>query len=227
MRESFNEYKKTLESNLVSIDYLFSGDVISSVDMSYSELKMNKSTSPSLIINCFEKIYKESFDILKSKSSEIVITQESLTVGDVDQFISRVKDMTSLDYKYFFMSNKAFSYMGFVFHLDEKRSLPGYFYRMTSGNPVTFYFSPEIKDDDDTYIIYASDLPFQSLVYGIQNMDYSMIPVGDVDGFSPSYPTKWKHVINYKLYDCKFSSVKIDLRSISKIRDEKIKQILK
>ena len=177
MRESFNEYKKTLESNLVSIDYLFSGDVISSVDMSYSELKMNKSTSPSLIINCFEKIYKESFDILKSKSSEIVITQESLTVGDVDQFISRVKDMTSLDYKYFFMSNKAFSYMGFVFHLDEKRSLPGYFYRMTSGNPVTFYFSPEIKDDDDTYIIYASDLPFQSLVYGIQNMDYSMIPV--------------------------------------------------
>jgi hypothetical protein len=50
VRESFNEYKKTLEQNLMGITYLYDGDAISSTDESYSEIKTTPLTSPTFII---------------------------------------------------------------------------------------------------------------------------------------------------------------------------------
>jgi hypothetical protein len=88
VRESFTEYKKTLEQNLMSISYLYNGDVISSVDSQYTEIKNSPLTSPSFIINSIINIYQESFDIMISKSKEFIIPLESLMeVGkDVSMF---------------------------------------------------------------------------------------------------------------------------------------------
>lgn len=226
MRESFNEYKKVLEKNLVSIDYLFSGDVNGSSDMSYSEIKKNPLVSPSLIINCINKIYKESFDILKSRSKEIIIPQESDSNIDINFLISKIDTVLTSYPRYLFTSKEAYKYLGYdKFHLDNTRPLPGYFYDLTkiTGATSRIYYSPEIEEDKDVYTIYAADHPFQSLVYGLQNMEYTT--ECDLNDSIPINERDWKHTIKYKLYDCKFSAVKIVIKQISKIREEKLNQI--
>lgn len=49
----------------MSVDYLYSGDINSSLETrSYSEIKSNSQTSPILIQNCIEQIYRESFEYI-------------------------------------------------------------------------------------------------------------------------------------------------------------------
>ena len=78
MRESFSEYKKVLEQNLMKVSHLYNGDVISSIDSQYTEIKNSPLTSPSFIINSIVKIYQESIDIMIGKSKEYIIPLESI-----------------------------------------------------------------------------------------------------------------------------------------------------
>jgi hypothetical protein len=73
VRESFSEYKKTLEQNLMNICYLYNVDVISSIESQYIEVKNSPLTYPSFIINSIINIYQESIDIMISKSKEFII----------------------------------------------------------------------------------------------------------------------------------------------------------
>ena len=75
----------------MSISYLYNGDVISSVDSQYTEIKNSPLTSPSFIINSIVNIYQESFDIVKNKSKEFVIPEESIIgIGDKGNIFDKI-----------------------------------------------------------------------------------------------------------------------------------------
>lgn len=237
MRESFSEYKKTIEKNLMGVQYLYDGDVNFSTDSQYKEIKNNPLTSPSIIINCIKKIYDESINHLILNSREVVIAEESLKCGpqwhglDSSRIMSIIKTELGCNARYLFTSEK--SYKAFVFDkfkLDNNKPFPGYFYKLTElrGIHTDIMFSPLVEDIDGELIIYAVDKSFQSLVYSIQNMEYNVknrninSPLID----KPYHEIEWEHTIDYKLYDCNFKSIRINIKNVSKLRDEKINEIL-
>lgn len=223
MRESFNEYKKTLDRALMSIEYLYAGDINSSLPQrSYFESKTSPLTSPSVIQNCIKQIYKDSFDIVKSRAKEITIPDVTGTPTEVGILTSKMDSMLSYPNKYIFTSKSSYNYIGFdSFRIDNSRGLPGYLYELTRivGAHSRVYYSPEVEESDDSYTIYATDHPFQSMVYSLQNMEYiiSQDPINDMS---------WVHEVKYSLYDCKFSSVKIIIKNLGLLRNEKLNQIL-
>lgn len=225
MRESFNDYKKTIERNILSIDYLYSGDINSSLPNSaYTEIKSGPLVSPSVIINCLKHIYTDSINILKSKSKEIVFNAPSNDV-DISNLLSVIDSSLNYPCKYIFMSKSTYKYLGYDGIIPSTTSaLPSYFFHATriTGANANIYISPDIEDVDDEYTLYACDKPFQSLVYSIQNMTYDTV-ISNED--LPINERSWVHNIGYNLYDCKFSSVKVVIRNLRKIRDEKIKEI--
>ena len=130
--------------------------------------------------------------------------------------------------RYIFTSKESYKYLGYDKFLGTSTSaLPAYFFEVTriTGAHSRIYYSPEVEEDVDVYTIYATDHPFQSMVYVLQNMEYEIIPE-DENSNLPINERNWIHKITYKLYDCKFSSVKITIKNVSRIRNEKINQIL-
>jgi hypothetical protein len=225
VRESFSEYKKTLDQNILSIDYLYAGDINSSIYpiFTYSEVRNLPLTSPSFIISCIKQIYKNSFDLLKEKAVEVIIP-ESRSV-DISQLLSKMDSILSHQCKYVFTSKSSYKYIGFDnISTNSNRGLPSYFYEMTRivGAQSRIYISPEVEELEDIFTLYATDHPFQSMVYVIQNMEYEIIP----ESTDLVNNKNWIHKISYTLYDCKFSAIKIIIKNISKIREEKINEIL-
>ena len=217
MRESFTEYKKTLEQNLMSISYLYNGDVISSHDSCYIEIKNSPLTSPSFIINSIVNIYQQSFNIMTTKCKEFIIPLESLNDSNMFDKISEL----SINPLYIFCSDKSRKLFGISKSSNNTSAFPSYFYPIDKyvGINIDVFYSPLIKDDDDELILYAVDKSIQSLVYSIQNMDYIIDPNDDEN-------LEWKHTINYNLYDCKFNSYKLSIRNVSRLRNDKINKIL-
>ena len=84
---------------------------------------------------------------------------------------------------------------------------------------VDVFYSPLVVEDEDEMVLYVVDNSIQSLVYSIQNMDYTIEPIDDDN-------LEWKHTINYNLYDCRFNSYKLSIREISRLRNDKINKIL-
>jgi len=239
MRESFSEYKKTLETNLMGIQYLYDGDAILSTDSSYDEIKKSPLTSPSVMINCISKIYEESFNHLKSKSREVVIPEEILKFPsgkwqalDTNSILISISNELGVSPHYIFSSEKSYRACGFdnKFQLETTKPFPGYFYPLTklTGLHTEVFYSPFVEDIDDELVLYAVDKSFQSLVYSIQNMEYKikMLNSEDFKNNKPYHEMEWLHTIEYKLYDCKFNSIKIRIKNISKLRDDKINEIL-
>lgn len=212
MRESFSEYKKTLEMNLMKITYLYDGDIISSVEKDYSEIKTNPLTSPSFIINAIINIYNESFNNMVLKSREIIISEES--TNNPNWLYNIMPDSL-----YIFVSENGRKHLDG--RIESGHAFPGYFYNfgtyVTGCNIAKVYYSPIIEELEDERVYFITDKSIQSLVYSIQNMDYLIDQNGDGE---------WKHTIKYNLYDCKFNSYKLVVKNISKIRDDKINQVL-
>lgn len=216
MRESFNEYKKTLEPNLMKFDYLYSGDAISSTDSSFSELKNNNIMSPLFIIKTINNIYEESINNMINKSKSIIINKSNINMP----ILKEVKKL-GIDTYYAFCGKNAINDLFNAVSTCEKSAVfPHYFYKIYLINNV--FYSPLIIEEEETSIIYVTDAAIQSLVYSIQNMDY-IIEKDNIDINGSNY---WKHTINYKLFDCNFNSYKIIIKDISKVRDDKIKEIL-
>jgi hypothetical protein len=217
VRESFTEYKKTLEQNLMNISYLYNGDVISSIDSHYTEVKNSPLTSPSFIINSIVNIYQQSFNIMTTKCKEFIIPLESLNDSNMFDKISEL----SIKPLYIFCSDKSRKLFAISKSSSNTSAFPSYFYPIDKyiGINVDVFYSPLIKDDDDELILYAVDKSIQSLVYSIQNMDYTIDP-------NDNENLEWKHTINYNLYDCKFNSYKLSIRDVSRLRNDKINKIL-
>jgi hypothetical protein len=64
VKESFNEYKSVIESNVIPFTYLYDGDVLSSSDETYTSYINNSNVSPKFIIECIKDIYSKSIDIM-------------------------------------------------------------------------------------------------------------------------------------------------------------------
>lgn len=222
MRESFDEYKKTIESNISNISFLYNGDVLSSTDSYYTHVLSSENTSPSFIIRTIENIYNESFKMMNAKSETIVISKESikLSAGGKGNIIDVIMGELKLKPTYIFTSEKSKTFFSSIKKLDNTRSFPGYFYNIDRYNNMNLeiFHSPIIEENKGESIMYLVDAGIQSLVYSIQNMTYEVEKVVEFD--------KWKHTINYTLYDCNYKSYKIIIKDLSKIREDKINKIL-
>lgn len=221
MRESFTEYKKTLEQNLMSISYLYNGDVISSHDSCYIEIKNSPLTSPSFIINSIVNIYQESFDIMVSKSKEFIIPLESINdIGKDVNIFDKISEL-GINPLYVFCSDKSKKLFGISKNLNNTSAFPSYFYNIDKyiGINVEVFYSPLVKEESDEMVLYVVDKSIQSLVYSIQNMDYK-IEQNDKDNI------EWKHTMEYNLYDCRFNSYRLSVKNLSKLRNDKINKIL-
>jgi hypothetical protein len=221
VRESFSEYKKTLEQNLMNISYLYNGDVISSVDSQYTEIKNSPLTSPSFIINSITNIYQESFDMMISKSKEFVIPLESIgALGKQGNLFDRISEL-GIKPVYIFCSDKGKKLFGITKNTGTTSAFPSYFYNIDKYPHINLeiFYTPLIKDDDEESILYVVDNSIQSLVYSIQNMYYK-IDANDNDNI------EWKHTMIYNLYDCRFNSYKLSIRNVSRLRHDKINKIL-
>jgi hypothetical protein len=221
VRESFTEYKKTLEQNLMNISYLYNGDVIWSIDSQYTEIKNSPLTSPTFMINSIVSIYQESFDIMKNKSKEFVIPEESIIgVGDKGNLFDKISEL-GIKSSYIFCSDKGKKIFGSILKSSSTSAFPYYFYSIDKviGINVEIFYSPLIKEYDDEIILYVTDGSIQSLVYSIQNMDYKIEPNDEEN-------IEWKHTMFYNLYDCRFNSYKLSIRNVSRLRNDKINKIL-
>jgi len=221
VRESFTEYKKTLEQNLMNISYLYNGDVISSIDSQYTEIKNSPLTSPSFIINSIANIYQESFDMMISKSKEFVIPEESLgSLGKQDNLFDRIIEL-GIKPVYIFCSDKGKKLFGITKNPGTTSAFPPYFYNIDKYAHINLeiFYSPLINEDDDESILYVIDNSIQSLVYSIQNMDYKIEPNDETN-------SEWKHTMFYNLYDCRFNSYKLSIKNVSRLRNDKINKIL-
>ena len=222
MKESFEEYKKTLEPNLSNLSFLYNGDVLSSTDSYYSHIKPSENTSPSFIISTIENIYNESFKMMIDKSETIVISKESikLSVGGKGNIIDVIIGELKLKPSYIFTSDKSKTFFSSLKRIDDTRSFPGYFYNIErySNMNLEIFYSPLIEETEGESIMYLVDSGIQSLVYSIQNMTYAIERVDEFD--------KWKHSINYTLYECNYKSFKLIIKDLSKIREDKINKLL-
>lgn len=209
MRESFSEYKKTIESNIEQFDYLYSGDIKSSKQMSYSKKIKNNSISPSFIIDVIDKIYKDSItNLVNNSKTKFNINLSFRDLKSLNLFdIPRVIEKIDVEYNYIFTNFKHEN-------IHKSGPFPDYFYQYN--NLFTYktkiYNSPFIEKYKGEVKLYLVDKPIQSLVYSIQNMDYEI--KGD------------KHTITYPFYYCDYKSYNVLIRDIVTNRENIINDIL-
>lgn len=221
MRETFDQYRKIIESNVIEFTYLYDGDVISSSNCVYSNNIANPTTSPKFVIECIKDIYNKSISKMINNSIEINVENSNdyfngkKTYKDLSKFINSM----GFDPSYFFISENSFRLFQTRKFTNDNKVFPNYFYTLmdySSGFKV--YYSPNVLDHSDELNIYVTDRSIQSLVYTIQNMEYKIESKNDL--FDS------KHSINYPLYDCDYICYKLVIKDINKIRDEKLSSIL-
>jgi hypothetical protein len=203
MLDSFDDYKSIIDNNVINFDYLYSGDVISSMKSSYSEIKDINSTSPRFIISAIDDIYLKSIEYMKSISDELIIVSS----GDksINSYIKMIDYDIIKNYKYAFTSKVKDGNVNNVF--------PSYFYKITHLYQIEFY---KLLDDGKDVIIYLCDKPIQSLVYSLHNMKYEILPLNG----------GYHHKMVYDFYECDFNSLKVHFKDISSIRNEKLEVLL-
>lgn len=161
------------------------------------------------------------------KSKEFVVPEESLNgFGSKGNLFDKISEL-GIKPVYIFCSEKGKKLFGPILKSQSNTSaFPYYFYNIEKviGINIEVFYSPLVQEDEDETILYVADGAIQSLVYSIQNMDYTIDP--KIDGFTPNIPNRWKHVMSYTLYDCRFNSYKLSIRNVSRLRHDKINQIL-
>lgn len=214
MNESFSEYKETIEENMINISYLYSGDVISSELKSNSENIGINNHSPSFIIKTLENIYRESIELMFTRSKTINISLDFRKIDNKREWLNRIIESLDIDFK------PKYAFVGDITKLGILRSnvnryLPSYFYWVSKiSNDIKLYNCPHINlIDDDEMIIYLVSDGIQSMVYSIQNMEY-IIDSSNI------------HTILYEFYNCNYNSCKLIIKDIKKMRNDKIDSII-
>jgi len=226
VRESFEEYKKTIETLTINFKYLYDGDVKSSSNKSYSGSISHKNTSPSFVINCINQIYDESIQSMIDKSipmsiglkTEPLIGKPSNVADNIFYYIDKLKTNTFKPL-YVFCSDNGRKLFGITKEINKNKPFPAHFYDIEKYHSRSYdlYLSPTlINDKEDDIEIYVTDKSIQSLVYSIQNMDYKISKDGE----------SYKHTMSYDFYDCDFTCYKLIIKDVSKWRAEKINEIL-
>lgn len=217
--DQFEKHKKNLEDFLQGINFIYSGDVINSVDKTYRQKLNQSSFSANLFKDIMVDVYNWSFEQMKINSKEIIIHINNFS--DVYELM----DSISINPKILFYSQNSNMNLKLGNHLSELEDdghiyLPSYFNRrfklMSFGKEVSAYFSPLIEDDIDDCHFYLIDRPIQSMVWSLQNMRYYI-----KDTFKNN-----ECVIEMPIYNCDFQSYKIRVVNTQKLREDKINSIL-
>lgn len=219
----FEEYKNSIESHLINLDYLYSGDVVSSQEKSILVKTQSLNCSTEVISKTLGEIYEYSIKNLISKPNEIVIDSRDFT--DInDLYLKLGFYPTSI----IFSKKSNYSLLNGNLHLVSNTSqfppkyylIPDYFQMkyttLGMGHVVKCYYSPIIDDSEDDCHIYFINGGIQSFVWILQNMSYNINR-----GFSSN-----EHLIRFPIYDCDFQSTRIRVVDAQKIREKKISQIL-
>jgi hypothetical protein len=213
---NFDNYKKGLENFLQSIDFIYSGDVINSVDKKYVNKLKNSSFSAQLFREMMIDIYNYSFEKMFEKSKEIIIHSSSFS--DIYELIDKIP----INPKILFYSTNSEMNLGLGSHLEDDGHiyLPSYFTRrfklMSYGKEVSSYYSPLILDEVDDCHFYLVDKPIQSMVWSLQNMNYSVNKVISSN----------EHLIEIPVYNCDYEVYKVRVVNTQKFRNDKINSIL-
>lgn len=211
------DYRKTLEDFLQKIDFIYSGDVISSVDKTYIQKLKHSSFSSNLCKDMMIDIYNWSFEKMILNSKEIIIHRNNFV--DVYDLMNRM----SINPKILFYSQNSNLNLGLGSHVLENEDggyLPNYFTRrfklMSHNKEVSAYYSPLINDNLDDCHFYLVDRPIQSMVWSLQNMNYSI---------NRSFSSN-EHIVKIPVYNCDFESYRIRVVNTQKLREDKINSIL-
>lgn len=212
------DYKKTLEDFLQKIDFIYSGDVLSSVDKTYVQKLKQSSFSANLCKDMMIDIYNWSFNNMISNSKEVIIHRSNFI--DVYDLI----DKMTINPKILFYSQNSNLNLSLGSHVLENEDgngyLPNYFTRrfklMSQGVEVSAYYSPLIDDTVDDCRFYLVDRPIQSMVWSLQNMNYSI---------NRSFSSN-EHVVKIPIYNCDYQSYRIRVVNTQKLREDKINSIL-
>jgi hypothetical protein len=212
-------YKKTLEDFLQTIDFIYSGDVINSIDKTYIQKFKHSSFSANLCKDVIVDIYNWSFNQMMVNSKEIILHRNNFS--DIYELMDKI----SINPKILFYSQNSNMNLNLGSHLleledDGHSYLPSYFTRrfklMSYGKEVSAYYSPLILDDVDDCHFYLVDRPIQSMVWALQNMSYSI---------NRSFSSN-EHVIKIPIYNCDYEVYKIRVVNTQKLREDKINLIL-
>lgn len=214
----FHNHKKTLEDFLQSVDFIYSGDIITSIDKKITEKSKHSGVSVSLFKKFMIEIYNYSIQNMFFKSKEIIVHRNSFT--DIYDLMNRLKMSPKI---IFYSTNSTLNLglgVGAESQDDVHSYVPNYFNRrfrlMAYKRDVSTYYSPLIKDDPDDCHFYLVDRPIQSMVWCLQNMDYLI-----TKGFTSN-----EHAIKSQIYDCDFEVYKIRVVNTQKLRQDKINSII-
>jgi hypothetical protein len=219
MSKGFDNYKKALEDFLQKIEFIYSGDVISSTEKSYIGKLKHSSFSADLIRNALVDIYDTSFNMMVESSKEIIIHRNNFL--DIYDFMNKIPIVPKIMF-YSKNSNLNLNFGGHLLESEDFREgyLPNYFSRrfklMSFGMEVSAFYSPKIEDDIDDCCFYLVDKPIQSMVWALQNMSYTL-----KRGLSSN-----EHLIKIPIYNCDYEVYKIRVVDTQKIRDQKINILL-
>ncbi len=218
MNYNFSDYKKQLEDYLINIDFIFSGDIISSEEFKFSKKIKHKNISSTFISDIMVDIYNWSFKRMIDNSKELVIHRSKF-----NDIYDLMEDY-SLNPKILFYSKNSNLNLNLGGYLidgsGDKGYLPDYFMRrfklMSFGREVSAYYSPLIEDSEDDCYFYLVDKPIQSMVWSLQNMNYKIV--------ENNY--QFEHIVSFPIYHCDYNVYKIRVVNTQKIREEKINTLL-
>jgi len=228
MRESFEEYKKTIEKALISAPFFYSGDVINQKEeISYQEIKESHLVSPDFIVNVFKEIYKESIKNFFSKQHNFVylehIDELSRPVSSYDIYIKSTSE--KLNPKFILSTLKNYQNMGSGYFQDKTRYLPDFFYPIKYDaypSNTTSYYTPtggyfNVPEDENSYTnFWTIDKPIQSLLFILQNMRYE-IAKNEIG---------YKHTMIFPIYECQYNTLNVRVRDMKQYRDGILDKIL-
>lgn len=219
----FENYKKSLEDYLQSVEFIYSGDIISSTNLRMSEKLQHTSFSANLFRQMMIEIYNISVKKMFEKSTDIVIHRNNFV--DTYQLINNL-GISGFHSKIIFFSNNSNKNLNLggntiLQEPDDGHSfLPIYFARqfkmMAYGVDVSCFFCPIIEDSVDDCQFYIVDKPIQSMVWSLQNIDYSI---------NKSFSMN-EHQIKIPIYDCDYNVYRVRVIDTQKLREDKINSIL-
>lgn len=222
--KEIKDYPKTWENFIQDRKFLYAGDIISSQDMNFQMKLSHSSQSPEFFKQFLIEVYEKSIQNVFTKAEEVKI---NCVVESLEHLTNLAPQI--LNYEYVYISHlsvlKLNKKWGTNLLIPSKRYtgiLPDFFYSKLiyriPNYDLDLFETPLIKDTEDCLDFYFVNNPIQSLLWILQNCDYEIT--------KEKFKMNYKHSINYPLYDCDFKVIKISIKNIEKLRDDKLNKLL-
>lgn len=200
------DYCKQIEDVVSKIDYLYSGDVISSIDKKQSFNINLRRISTTNVISIINSIAEESILKMITDTTDCKMCS-TYNLGDHIKEICKSK---------FAFGNQTFiNYFKTIAHVSNYNKgtiFDKFMYKELSQENTDIYCIDEILNrnslNSNNMIVYTCDKPIQSLVYTINTTTYLI--------------ENNIHTMEYKIFNCQFKSNKFIIRNIENDREHKL-----